>query len=182
MTNGREKKYTRCQASYPHSALSPQLYDFFIAGAVSTRFDCICVWGRRGCPLRRRRALVGAKLRAFVLRTPAPVSSGAPLDVACEDTLASRHRSVGARALGFHCEQSVARAARVANAFARAAARGSLVRKRAEWRRLARSASTRARNLLALRRNTARSGAPLRRLVGRRVRVSSEGHPQQNPA
>jgi hypothetical protein len=53
--------------------------------------------GRRGYPLRRRRALVGAKLRTFVLRTPVPVSSGAPLDVACEDTLASPQRSPTAR-------------------------------------------------------------------------------------
>jgi len=30
MTNGREKKYNRCQESYPHSLSRPQVYDFLI--------------------------------------------------------------------------------------------------------------------------------------------------------
>src|SRR5256885_12821279 len=31
MTSRREKKYNRCQASYPHSRFGPQVYDFLIA-------------------------------------------------------------------------------------------------------------------------------------------------------
>jgi hypothetical protein len=67
-----QKKYNRCQASYPHTLSSPQFYDFL---AVRALFDALrrhlCTWVGEGALFGPHTRLVGAPNYAPSLRSVA---------------------------------------------------------------------------------------------------------------